>query len=85
MGRFVVERIFATLLFVLGGAGLLVAVVLTLREGAWVSSLDVSTSGLGWWRVATVDLGFAWFALFWGVGLVLELLIELSRKDRSNS
>ena len=85
MGRFVVERIFASLLFVLGGAGLLIAVVLALREGTWVSSADVSTSGLGWWRVATVALGLAWFALFWGVGLVLELLIEMCRKDRSSS
>jgi hypothetical protein len=85
MGRFVVERIFATLLFVLGGAGLLVAVALTLREGTWVSSADVSTSGLGWWRVATVALGLAWFALFWGVGLVLELLVELCHRDRSSS
>ncbi len=84
MGRFVVERILATLLFVLGGAGLLVAVLLALREGTWVSTADVSTSGLGWWRVATVALGLAWFSLFWGIGLVLELLIELSRRDRSN-
>jgi hypothetical protein len=85
MGRFVVERIFATLLFVLGGAGFLVAVALALREGTWVSSADVSTSGLGWWRVATVALGLSWFALFWGVGLALELLIELRRRDRSSS
>ncbi len=85
MGRFVVERIVATLLFVVGGAGLLVAVALALREGTWVSSVDVSTSGLGWWRVATVALGLAWFALFWGAGLSLDLLIELCRRDHSNS
>jgi hypothetical protein len=84
MRGFLFERLLVVILLLVGTAGLLVAVVLVLREGSWVSSPGVPISGLEWFRAVTAACGVAWFVLFWGVAAALELLMELLRRDSTS-
>ncbi len=81
MRRLLGEQFFVILLVLVGSAGLLVAVALAVQERSWVASSGDVISGVGWLQALTVGGGVAWFALFCGVALCLELLIELVRRE----
>ncbi len=81
MRRLLLEQFFVILLLLVGSAGLLVAVALAVREKSWVAPSGGVISGVRWLQALTVGGGVAWFTLFCGVALCLELLMELVRRE----